>query len=131
MTDSAAEVQRRVEAQKADTATSRPIYRFTIPPTVANGVTGIGMVQLTSDEELRATKRSRNDSHRLAYELAQQALVEVNGSCVSEGDGSRDGAWSKMDPKVRLLVISAYGELHTPEQEDIDSFLKSQKVSVG
>lgn len=131
MSENAAAVQKRVKQQRADEASSRPVYRFTIPERVSNGISEIGMVQLTSDEELRATKRARNDSHRLAYELAQQALIEVNQETVKEGDGSRDAVWTKMDPKIRLLVISAYGELHTPEQDDIDAFLKSQKVSVG
>lgn len=132
--ESAGEVQKRVAEQRQeekDIAGARSVHRFKIPKKLANGITDIGMIQLNSEEELRATKRARNDTHRLAYELSQQALVEVNGQKVSEGDGTREKAWASMDPKVRTLVITAYGELHAPEADDIDDFLKSQRVTVS
>lgn len=133
MPESARAVQERVKKQRTDEGKSnaRPIHRFTIPEALANGIEEVGLVQLTSNEELRATKRSRNDTHRLAYELTKQSLVEVNGDPVKEGDGSVDAAWSSMEPKVRTLVLAAFGELHTPEEEDLSNFLKSQQVIVG
>lgn len=111
--------------------TARTIHQFTIPPPLANGIKKIGMVQLTTAEELRATKRAQRDQIRLAYELTKQALVEVDGTTVGEADGSADKAWDNMPPKIRSLVLLAYANLHTPEEEDVDSFLKSQVSSVG
>lgn len=132
MAESASAIQKRVKDQRAaEGKAARPVHRFTIPERMANGIMSVGLVQLTSNEELRATKRSRNDTHRLAYELAQQSLVEVNGESVKEGDGTRDSAWAKMEPKVRTLVLTAFGSLHTPEEDDISDFLKSQEVTVG
>ncbi len=125
--ESGAAIQERV----AQAQTDRPIYRYTIPANIANGTKSVGLVLLTTDEELRATKRSHTDTHRLAYELSKQALVEVDGKPVNEGDGSIDTAWDAMSPKVRGLVLVAYASLHTPEDEETTSFLKSQQVSVG
>ncbi len=130
--DSSAGVQKQVEAQTAP-ASDRPIYRFDIPASIRaiQPIKTVGLVQINSNEEVRATKRARNDSHQMAYSLAKQSLIEVDGKPVSEGDGSADKVWDAMHPKVRVLVVTAYGELHTPEDEDINAFLKSQRVSVG
>jgi hypothetical protein len=98
---------------------------------VDNETQNMGFVQMTSDETLRATKRARNDAHRMVYELAKQALVEVNGQSVSEGDGSADKAWEEMSPVVQSLAVLAYNKLHVPDDADADAFLKSQQVSVG
>jgi hypothetical protein len=68
------------EAQKPR---QRPVYQFEVPEQLANGVTSVGLVELSADEEIMATKRSRGDTMRLAYELAKQALVEVNGAKVA------------------------------------------------
>ncbi len=114
-------------------STQRTIYRYTVPAQMAKsaGVKQLGMVQLTTAEELRATKRARTDTHRLAYELTKQALVEVDGKTLSEADGSADKMWDALPPKLRNLALTAFGSLHTPEEDDIDSFLKSQVASVG
>lgn len=125
--ESGGALQERVAKPQID----RPIYRYTIPKNLANGVKKVGLVLLTTDEELRATKRAHADTHRLAYELTKQSLAEVDGKPVSEGDGSIDIAWDAMSPKVRGLVLVAYASLHTPEDEETTSFLKSQQVSVG
>ena len=132
-TESARTIQKRVKEQRESEgkANARPIHRFTIPEALANGIAEVGMVQLTSNEELRATKRARNDAHSMVYELAKQSLVEVNGAPVKEADGSADTAWASMQPKVRTLVMAAFGELHTPEEDDLKDFLKSQQVTVG
>ena len=130
---SVAAVKQRLEEQRENTgnASARPVYRYTVPPKLSGDIKSVGLVQITCDEELRATKRSRNDSHRLAYELTQQALVEANGNKLSEADGSRDSVWSKMSPKVRNLVLLAYAQLHSPEDDESSDFLKSQEVTVG
>ncbi len=133
MPESARAVQERVKKQRADEGKSnaRPIYRYTIPESLANGIEEVGLIQLTSNEELRATKRARNDAHSMVYELAKQSLIEVNGDPLKESDGSVDTAWKNMSPPVRSLVIMAYNKLHTPEEDDLSDFLKSQQVTVG
>ncbi len=130
--ESASGIQERA-ATKAPGKPTRAVHRYTIPATLAqNGSPReVGLVQLTSGEELMATKRSRKDQFRLAYELAKQSLVEVDGQRVGAADGSVDTAWDKMPPKIRTLVITAFGDLHAPEDDEVSAFLKSQRVTVG
>ncbi len=96
-----------------------------------HGVKSIGMIELTAEEELMATKRAHNDPIRLAYELSKEALREVDGRAMSTGNGTADRAWNGMHPKIRTLVVSAYGQLHSPEEQDLTSFLASQQTSIG
>ena len=117
-----------------DTSTpERQMYEYDIPPKMAKttGITSVGLVQLTADEEITSAKRARNDNMRLAYELVKASLVAVNGKKVSLADGSADTAWNKMDPKVRALVLQAYAELHNAPEESVEDFLASRKVKVG
>lgn len=123
-----------VQEQLAEHGAAKPtraVHTFTLPKKHQNGIETIGLFQLTSDEELMATKRSRNSQHRLVYELVKQALAEIDGTKVGLGDGSADKAWNSMNPKVRTLVMAAFGEIHAPEEDDLEGFLKSQQVSVG
>jgi len=115
----------------AEMKKARPVYTYDIPAPLANGITSIGIVELTTQEELMAAKRAAGDTHRLAYELTMQSLAEVNGSPVKLMDGSADKAFNDMGPKVRQLVMQAYGRLHGPEDSIVEGFLGSQKVKVG
>lgn len=117
--------QKVTEAKK-----TRPIFEFDIPEPLADGIKKVGLIELTADEELQATRRSRGDTHRLAYELAKQSLSEVNGEKVGLANGSVDKAWNDMSPKIRNLVLTAYAELHAPPENAAEAFLKSRKVKV-
>lgn len=109
----------------------RPVHTFTFPPSVATDIESVGIAELTSDEEIQATKRVGTDQARLPYELSLQCLAEVNGKPVSLVDGSADTAWKAMSSKQRTLMVAAYSEVNAPEQEDLSGFLKSQQVKVG
>ncbi len=110
----------------------RPVHTFTFPPSVSTDeVQSVGISELTSNEEIQATKRVGTDQARLPYELSLQCLAEVNGKPVSLGDGSADTAWKAMSSKQRTLMIAAYSEVNAPEQEDLSGFIKSQQVKVG
>jgi len=117
--------------QEAAKGFTRPVHVFDVPRVVDSEHKNVGLIELTADEELVATKRSHGDTMRLAYELAKQSLVEVNGQPVSAADGSVDAAFNKMTPKLRQLVLGAYAELHAPPEEASQAFFKSRKVRVG
>jgi len=119
------------ELERAGQRASRPVYVYEVPENVGGDVTVVGLVELTAEEEVLATKRAKNDPIRLAYELAKQCLVEVNGQPVKLADGSADTAWGKMNPKVRNLVLSAYAELHSPPEGAAEDFLRSRQVRVA
>lgn len=110
----------------------RPRFTYDIPEKLRGyGISTVTLVELSAEEELMATKRARNDPIRLAYELAKESLRMVDDQRVNTGDGSSDIVWGKMHAKVRQLVLNAYGELHSPRDEESAGFLKSRRVQVG
>jgi len=109
----------------------RSVSTYDLPKEVSDSIRSVGLVELTTEEELMAAKRAHGDPMRLAYELAKQSLVEVNGSQVSLGDGTSDKAWGAMGPMVRNLVLTAYAELHAAPEEATKLFLRSRKVRLG
>lgn len=110
----------------------RVVHTFTIPPKLAaHGIKTVGLVELRVQEELNGAKRAMGDQMRTAYELAQECLRYVNGQPVTTADGTADAAWAKMHPKVRHLVVTAYGKLHAPEENELKSFLDSANSQVG
>jgi dihydrodipicolinate synthase/N-acetylneuraminate lyase len=123
-------LQKMAESAKV----SRPMYEYTIPESMGGKVKSVTLIELTAHEELQATKRagSANDAmFKLAYELAKQALVEVNGEKVGLADGSVDTAFNSMSPGVRNLVLQAYAELHSPPEGAAEGFKASRKVRVA
>lgn len=110
----------------------RPIHTFDVPEALAavSGIKSVGMVELNALDEMQAAKKAKGDAMRLAYELSKAALVEVNGEKLSAADGSLESAWLRMNPKVRSLVLAAYGDLHSPPDGSVDDFLKSRQVKV-
>lgn len=116
----------------ADDKKQRPIYVYDVPAECEDTeVKSVGLVQLTTGEELMASKRAHGDNFRLAYELTKQSLVEVNGEKVGIGDGSADVAWSKMAPTTRNLVLGEYAKLHSPPEGAEEAFRKSRRVKLG
>ena len=119
------------DARKA-ASSDRTVHTFKIPAKLAGyGITHVGLVELRVQEELNGAKRAMGDQMRTAYELAQESLRYVNGQPVTTMDGTADAAWAKMHPKVRHLVVTAYGRLHQPEEMDVKGFLDSQESQVG
>lgn len=111
---------------------TRPIFVYDVPASCEDAeVKSVGLVQLRTGEELMAAKRSHGDNFKLAFELAKQSLVEVNGEKVTVGDGSADSAWSKMAPMTRNLVMGEYAALHAPPEGAEEAFRKSRRVKVG
>ena len=115
---------------------ARAVNLFTIPEhLVEEGIDEIGMITMSADEELAAYKRSGGDTAKLATELVKTCLVEASAGGVPQklslADGSVDGFWKKLDPRVRQLVMTAYAELHTAKEEDAKSFTKSRRVRVA
>lgn len=111
----------------------RNVNEFDVPESIAeeSGIKSVGMVTLTSDEELTCFKRAKGDNAKLATELAKTALVEADGKPLSQGDGTVDTFWKNCQPKLRQLILTAYGELHAAPEEDTQAFLKSRKLRVA
>ena len=125
------ELENRLAEQRA-AAPTREVHVFTVPPMMAEkyGTESIGLHKLKVAEEQQAAKRSKANQMGLAYELTKAALAEVDGAAVSLAHGSSDTAWSKLDPKIRQLAMSAYINLHQPEDEEEEAFLASHTTKV-
>jgi hypothetical protein len=107
-----------------------PVHVFNIPVSISGDIRSLGIKELTGEEEIMAERRARGDRGRIAVELTKAALVEVNGSPVTQGDASADMAWTKMSPKVRTLAITAYTRLHIPDDEETAGFFSSMEIRV-
>lgn len=110
---------------------SREVTVFTLPKSIANGITSMGLVCLTPEEEIMAYNRAHGDAPKVAAEMVKASLAQLNGKPVSLADGSADTEWSKMDPKVRGLLQKAWSNLHTPTDEEEKDFLASRRIVVG
>lgn len=111
----------------------RPINTFRVPASIAAeaGVTSLGLITLTTEEEMMAFQRGRKDGAKVALELAKASLVEADGKPLSLADGSADSFWLRIHPKVRQLVMEAYGALHAAEPDEVAGFLASRTSRVG
>ena len=110
----------------------RPLHVFKVPESLHHhGIKELGLVELTLDEEMRATQRARGDAIKLASEFAKECLRMVDGQPVRSGDGSADRAMAKMHPKLRQLLLQGYSMLHQTKAEENVGFLMSHEVRVG
>jgi hypothetical protein len=110
----------------------RVMHIFTVPASLTKyGVTELGIVELNAEEELAASKRAAGDQMRVGFELAKESIRSVNGKECNTNDGTADRAWSTMHPKVRMLCIAAYSDVHQPDATDRAAFMQSRQVQVG
>ncbi len=110
----------------------RIMHTFTLPPKVSAqvGIKTLGFVELTSNEELMATRRCNNDPIRLAWELPKESLRQIDGVAVGSSDGTIDAKWDAFHPKVRTFCSQAYQSLHNPAGEDVRAFLESRQSEI-
>ena len=104
---------------------------FTVPPEIVldSGVAEIGIVELTLNEEMTASKRAGVDMVAMAAELAKEALREVDGRTLSTPDLSADAFWRDCKPKLRQLILTAYNVVHNPGAANTAAFLSSRRQS--
>lgn len=126
----ATSMQDRVQQATADEV--RQVHTFDFPKGVATAdAKSVGIHEITADEEVMGTTRAKGNAARVGYELALQALAQVNGKPVNLADGSADKAWKVLSSKQRLLVVAAYNQVNAVEEDELQGFLKSQRVQVG
>lgn len=115
------------------TPRNRAKYEFTFPDEIATdiGIKTITIMELSPSEEIRAAKRAENDAFTLVQEMAKEAIKQVDARAVSSGDESVDIVWSQLGPVGRSLVMNAIQAISQPQKNDMQSFLKSRKVTVG
>lgn len=120
---------------------SRPVITYDVPEEITTDVPAalgagtvyksIGMIELTADEELQASKRGGKDQYKIAFELAKASLREVNDKPVSSMDGHDELVWASMSAPLRSLVVDVYADIHSPRPEVAKRFLSSRRVKVA
>jgi hypothetical protein len=118
-------------------APARVFHEFKLPDGLDPELVCVGIVELTVQEEMWATKRAAGNAMALGYNLAMESLryvgraksaTDIDRQNVSTGDGTSELAFNRMTPVVRQLVVSAYAAVHQPQQVDLDGFLKSRRA---
>jgi len=94
------------------------------------------MRELTGEDEMAASAEAGEDEtpagrYRQHATMMMRAVVSIDGqafdrSTVADGVGFRN-LWS---PREWQLLMRAFGRLHNPTKEDVDSFLGASSVSV-
>ena len=123
----------RVESPVPMRAT-RVVFTFKVPAKlqaeVGDGVQSIGLVKLSADEEIQASRMGKaNDTTML--ELLKMSLRAVNGTAVSTGDATSDASLNRMDPKIRNLCVAAFSSIHNPKEGETKDFLDSVSMSTS
>jgi len=113
----------------------RVVEWFDLPSGLAKklGVKRVGLVELTSNEELMCAGRSRNEPIRLAIELMKEAVRYVDEAKLNTADGSADLFWGSRKQgmsSLRQLILSAYGLIHNPTGDDTANFLRSRQSTI-
>lgn len=109
---------------------SRTKYTYTIPSGDKIGTETVTLIALTAEEEMMATRRARGDQIRLAFELVKSSLVAVDGKELKPTDGSLDRVWDKLHPQARGFIMQAYGQIHSPKEDDSTTFLASCQIEI-
>lgn len=109
----------------------RLVYTYDVPPSCQVELEGfgkvltVGLVLLTAEEEILAAKRSHNSNYRTAHELSKACLYLINNTRVSMASNA-DEVWSNIPPKLRTLIVTAYADLHNPNEEETAGFMVSR-----
>ncbi len=105
---------------------------FNIPKTLQReGVAKkVGMRELSSDEELLASKLGKFDMLRSEYEAVKLSICSLDGNSVSTADGTVDVFWNRCGAKLRTLLLKAHGRVNNPSKAEEDEFFQSETVAV-
>jgi hypothetical protein len=121
---------------RIDNRKTRPVTTYTVPEKsrAEVGITSLGLVELTHDEEMRVMQSIRGATTSAAIkvqsDLAHAALQEIDGKPLPAIGEGRDAAIKSLGPKARTLLMRAFADLHTVAKEVEADFLKGKTTSV-
>lgn len=126
----------------APRAPKRAVHYYSFPEAVVadpaagtNGITAIGLVALEPREELMAAARAGNAPGAMTEKQCTEALRAIvregTTESVSTEDGTAEAAWSRLGPKGRALLVSAFNDLHGVTTALEASFLRSRTTRAG
>lgn len=115
-----------------------PVFTYDVPASMQKRATDDGVITITSIsirelapvDEMAATTRARGDAIRLAFELAFESFVGINGKVLSNINGEKERMWRYLGSALRNLVTTGYAQQFMASPEESSAFLQSRKVSV-
>ncbi len=83
------------------------------------------VVGLTTEEEVDAIKAAKGNPMLLTAVTARASLMQIDDRDVARGEFEEQRIWSRLPPKVRELVISAYNAHNVVEAATVATFRAS------
>lgn len=110
----------------------RAVHEFQFPPRIADeaGCRKVGLVELTWDDEERASKLGAGTVKTYMAMLVRMSIATIDG-CQVEQDGLEVQRLYASSSKVRTLLQAARGKVQDPEEEELQGFLGSLTLRVG
>jgi hypothetical protein len=112
----------------------RAVHTYTLPDSLRGSLPNmpkkVGLVQLTAEQELMASKIGKFDVMKSQYAATKLSIVEFDGRPVNQGEAEVDKFWERVDSRVRALLLQAYNKLSSPSKEEEDGFFSSETVQV-
>ena len=75
----------------------------------------VTLQSLSSAKELSAAKESKGDPSAMAFIMAKKSMTHVDGVKIDEAKGEDDFFWEALDQGGRLLVVSMFAKVGTPD----------------
>jgi hypothetical protein len=89
------------------------------PDTLYSEAVSIGLVHLTSTEEVDAIRAAGGDGARAKFELAKTAMRGVNGRPIDRGRMEEQEIWEKIGSKGRNIVMAVFDEVWAASPEGV------------
>jgi hypothetical protein len=119
-----------VEQKLAGNGHAKTVHTYTLPEGIRNGgPTKVGIVQLSADQELLASKMGNFNFTKTQYAAVKLSIVSFDGRPVDHD--SVESFFDGADARIRSLLLQAYNKMTSPSRDDEDSFFKSEEIQVG
>ena len=109
---------------------SRVVHEFNLPERLraVAGCSRVGLVELTFDEEEQAVTATKT-ALAMAQMLTRMSVATMDGKAV-EQNGPEANALLDCSPVVRVLLSQARQKVSQPTDEEIEAFLRGERLSV-
>lgn len=77
----------------------------------------VTLESLNSNQELAAAKESKGDSTAMAFIMAKKSMSHVDGVKIDSAVGEDEFLWEALDQSGRMLVVSMFAKVGTPDDE--------------
>lgn len=90
-----------------------------------------GLVKLRMEDEVKAATGVSGNAAKLSYNMAKASLVEVDGRRLNRAEGEEETVLNHMDPAIRAIILDAYADLCSVEEDAAKKVRASRKIKVA